>query len=39
MTDIEQQQQRDSHWMGEALKVASAGLQSGEVPVGAIFVD
>ena len=30
---------RDVYWMKEAVKIANIGLRSGEVPVGAVFVD
>lgn len=30
---------RDLHWMGEAIKLAEAAAQAGEVPVGALIVD
>ena len=31
--------EQDHYWMQEALKVAKDGIKSGEVPVGAIFVN
>ena len=29
----------DNDWMKEAIKIARIGLEKGEVPVGAVFVD